>query len=70
MQRAGAGEDFYAFESFSQQLEGTYGIFRVAELVSVGYLSIRMHAHALERTFTHFKDFHDNGRVSKGCSEL
>ena len=66
MQRACAGEDFYAFQSFSRQLEATQGVFRVAELVFEVYLSIRLHAHAQQRIFFAFYSFYRDSEGIQG----
>ena len=63
-----AGEDLYAFQSFSRQLEATQGVFRVAEPVSEIYFSRRLHAHAQDGIFTHFIFFIAIRSVSRGFS--
>ena len=44
-------------------------VFGPAEFAFEIYFSLRMHAHAHERIFTHFKAFHAHSRVLRGLFE-
>ena len=60
-----ARENFFAFYSFYRNSVGIQGVFWDAEVVSEVYFSIRLHAHAQERIFTHFKAFNANRWVPR-----